>query len=783
MLNASGPYGGVVLRPSDGEIPRKIAFIQCVGSRDAKLGNNYCSAACCMYSIKEAVVAREHVPTELSSKIFYMDIRAHGKEFDAYYNRAQDEYGVEFVRSRVASVEEDPLTNNVFVHYVEDEEPKTEEFDMVVLSVGMRPPANVEKLAEVLGIKLNKYDFCQTGAFSPVETSKSGIFVCGAFANPKDIPESVAEASAAAAKAMGLIASERGKLVTIKEYPKERDVSEEEPRIGVFVCHCGINIGGTVNVPEVAEYAEKLPNVVYAESNLYTCSADTQVKIRQKIEELGLNRVVVSACTPRTHEPLFRATCQEAGLNPYLFEMANIRDQCSWVHMRNPKEATEKAKDLIGSMVAKVRLLKPLKRPLTSVTPVGLVIGGGISGMTAAMELARQGFEVHLVEREKELGGNALHIYYGLEHENPQEMLKSIVEEVCKDKRIRVHLNSEITNIDGYVGNFKTTLLSDGKKEQVDHGVIIVATGATEYKPTEHFYEVDPRVLTQRELEERLAKSQLNAKTVVMIQCVGSRNETHPNCSRICCSQAVKNALKIKELSPATEVYVLYKDIRTYGFREDYYREAASKGVLFLCFDNKHEPQTSLKEGKLLVTAWEPVLRSWIPIETDLLVLSAATIANPDNDRLAKMLKVPLTKDGFFLEAHMKLRPLDFATDGIFLCGMAHWPKFIDESISQACGAAARASIILSKKTLEAEGIVSNIDENLCVGCGLCITICPYSALEKDEKGLAKVKEVLCKGCGTCAASCPKRAITMHQFTDEQIVAQGIAILMRATHG
>jgi heterodisulfide reductase subunit A len=783
MLNASGPYGGVILRPSDGEIPRKIAFIQCVGSRDAQLGNNYCSAACCMYSIKEAVVAREHVPTELCSKIFYMDIRAHGKEFDAYYNRAQDEYGVEFVRSRVASVEEDPLTNNVFVHYVEDEEPRTEEFDMVVLSVGMRPPANVEKLAKVLGIKLNKYDFCQTEAFSPVETSRPGIFVCGAFANPKDIPESVAEASAAAAKAMGLIASERGKLVTIKEYPAERDVSEEEPRIGVFVCHCGINIGGTVNVPEVAEYAKKLPNVVYAENNLYTCSADTQVKIRQKIEELRLNRVVVASCTPRTHEPLFRATCQEAGLNPYLFEMANIRDQCSWVHMHNPEEATEKAKDLIESMVAKVRLLKPLKRPLTSVTPVGLVIGGGISGMTAATELARQGFEVHLVEREKELGGNARHICYELEHENPQEMLKSIVEEVCNDKKIHVHLNSEITNVDGYVGNFKTTFLSSGRKEQVDHGIIIVATGATEYKPTEHFYEVDPRVLTQRELEERLAKGKLNAKTVVMIQCVGSRNATHPNCSRICCSQAVKNALKIKELNSATEVYVLYKDIRTYGFREDYYREAASKGVLFLCFDSKHEPQTSLKEGNLLVEAWEPVLKNWIPIEADLLVLSAATIANPDNDRLAKMLKVPLTKDGFFLEAHMKLRPLDFATDGIFLCGMAHWPKFIDESVSQACGAAARASIILSKKTLEAEGIVSSVDENLCVGCGLCIAICPYSAMEKDEKGLAKVNEVLCKGCGTCAASCPKRAITMRQFTDEQIMAQGIAILRRAAHG
>ena len=782
MLNASGPYGGVILRPSDGEIPKKIAFIQCVGSRDAQLGNNYCSAACCMYSIKEAVIAREHVPTELKSTIFYMDIRAYGKEFDAYYDRAREEYGVRFVRSRVASIAEDPSTNNVFVQYVEDEEPKTEEFDMIILSIGMRPPKDVEKLAEALGIKLNKYDFCQTRAFSPVETSKPGVFVCGAFGTPKDIPESVAEASAAAAKATSLIADERGKLITAKVYPEERDVSEEEPRIGVFVCHCGINIGGIVNVPEVAEFVKKLPNVVYAENNIYTCSADTQVRIREKIKELGLNRVVVAACTPRTHEPLFRATCQEAGLNPYLFEMANIRDQCSWVHMRKPEEATEKAKDLIESMVAKARLLKPLKRPLTSVNPVGLVVGGGMSGMTSALELAKQGFEVHLIEREKELGGHARHIYYTLEHKNPQEMLEAVINDVYNDKRIHVHLNSEITDVEGYVGNFKTTIISGGNKEQIEHGVVIVATGATEYKPTEYLYGASPSVLTQHELEEKLVKGQLDAKSVVMIQCVGSRNETRPNCSRICCTQAVKNALKIKELNPETEVYVLYKDVRTYGFKEDYYREAADKGVLFLCFDDEHQPKVVSENGKLQVTAWEPVLKSWVSIEPDLLVLSVATIANPDNEKLAKMLKVPLSRDGFFLEAHMKLRPLDFATDGIFLCGMAHWPKFIEESVSQACGAAARASIILSNKTLEAEGTVSHVDESLCVGCGLCITICPYSAIEKDEKGLARVMDVLCKGCGTCAASCPKNAITMLQFTDDQLIAQGLAVLRRSPH-
>ena len=783
ILNASGSYGGLILRPSDGEIPRKIAFIQCVGSRDSQLGNNYCSAACCMYSIKEAVIANEHVPTELESTIFYMDIRAYGKEFDAYYNRAREEYGTKFVRSRVANVQEDPLTNDLFVHYVKEGKLKTEEFDMVVLSVGMRPPKNVEKLTEVFGIKLNRYGFCQTATFSPVETSESGIFVCGAFAAPKDIPESVAQASAVAAKATAIITSERGKLTAAKEYPLERDVSKEEPRIGVFICHCGINIGGIVNVPEVVEYARKLPKVTYAEHNLYSCSADAQTRIRDQIIEHRLNRVVVASCTPRTHEPLFRETVQEAGLNPYLFEMANIRDQCSWVHMHEPEKATEKAKDLVTAAVSKARLLKPLKKPVTNVTPVGLVIGGGISGMTAALELARQGFEVHLVEREKELGGHLRHIHYLLRSEDPQERLMTTIKDVSENERIHVHLNTEIVNVKGYVGNFKTNIQGDENETQIEHGIIIVATGATEYKPTEYLYGINPGVLTQHELEERLAKGQFNARTVIMIQCVGARTKDRPNCSRICCSQAIKNALKIKELSSETEVYVLYKDIRTYGFNEDYYREAANEGVLFVCYDDEHKPKVTQEDGKLMVLAWEPVLGLFVPIETDILALSVATVANPDNECLARVLKIPLTKDGFFLEAHVKLRPLDFATDGIFLCGLAHWPKLIEESISQACGAAARAATILSKKTLEVEGIVAHVDEDLCVGCGLCVSLCPYSAIDKDEMGIARVNEVLCKGCGTCGASCPKRAITMRQFTDEQIIAQGIAVLRSVVCG
>ncbi len=782
ILSASGPYGGIVLRPSDGEIPRKIAFIQCVGSRDAQLGNNYCSAACCMYSIKEAIIAKEHVPTKLDCTIFYMDIRAYGKEFDAYYKRAQEEYGIRFVRSRVASITEDPATGNLLVHYVgEDETPRIEEFDMVVLSTGMQPPKDVEKLANTLGIKLNKYRFCETNTFTPLETSKPGVYVCGAFSSPKDIPESVAQASGAAAKAMAIIAPERGKLITVKEYPPEKDVSQEEPRIGVFICHCGINIGGIVQVPEVVEYAKKLPNVVYAEDNLYTCSDDTQKRIKEKIKDHNLNRVVVASCTPRTHESLFRETLREVGLNPYLFEMANIRDQCSWVHMREPEEATEKAKDLVRSVVAKARLLKPLKNPTVKVIPVALVIGGGVSGITAALELANQGFEVHLVEREKELGGHLRKIYYLLEGEDPQKHLQRLVKAVMTNKLIHVYLGAEVVEVSGFIGNFKSKIrLSNGKEKDVEHGVVIVATGAVEYKPKEYLYGADPRVMTQHELEEKIAKGEFKAKKVVMIQCVGARNEERPNCARICCGQAIKNALKIKEQNPDADVYVLYKDVRSYGFKEEYYREAAAKGVIFINYSDDKKPKVTSDGGKLKVAFHEPVLKQEVQLEPDYVILSAATIPNPDNKRIAEMLKVPLTKDGFFLEAHMKLRPVDFQTDGVFLCGMAHSPKFIDESISQACAAAARAATILSKKALEMEGIVASVDEDLCSGCRICEFLCPYGAIEmkeKDGKIVAHVIEALCKGCGVCGTACPTKAITLGHFTTEEILAQVRAVL------
>jgi len=472
---------------------------------------------------------------------------------------------------------------------------------------------------------------------------------------------------------------------------------------------------------------------------------------------------------------------REAGLNPYLFEMANIRDQCSWVHMHEPEKATEKAKDLVRSVVAKARLLNPLKKPIIGVTPVGLVIGGGVSGMTAALELARQGFQVHLLEREKKLGGHLRKIHYLLEGEDPKEKLNNLVKEVMENRNIHVYLGAEVTEVSGFVGNFKSKILHNGGEKEIEHGIVIVATGAVEYKPTEYLYGEDPCVMTQRELEEKIEEGEFKGKTVVMIQCVGARTEERPNCARICCGQAIKNALKIKEVSPETDVYVLYKDVRSYGFKEEYYREAAAKGVLFINYDDERKPKVTKKDGRLKVSFWEPVLNEEIEIKPDVVALSAATIPNPDNKRLSEMLKVPLTKDGFFLEAHMKLRPVDFQTDGIFLCGMAHSPKFIDESIAQACAAASRAATILSKETLEMEGIVAKVDTEFCGGCRICENLCPYRAIEmkeEDGKVTAHVIEALCKGCGVCGAACPTKAITLGHFTNEQIMAQVRAALL-----
>jgi heterodisulfide reductase subunit A-like polyferredoxin len=787
MLSASGPFSGVVQRPSDNAHPRKIAWIQCVGSRDESCEQGYCSSVCCMYATKEAVIAREH-DSNIEPTIFYMDIRAFGKGFDAYIERAEREQGVRYVRSMVSEVREIPGTHNLnlaYTSYLNDgyAVSQEEEFEMVVLSVGLKPTQETQEMARRLGIELNTYGFAEAPIFHPTESSRPGIYVAGAFSEPKDIPETVIEASCAASKASALLASTRGSLTREAVYPPERDVSEEEPRIGVFVCHCGINIGGVVNVPEVVEYANQLPGVVYAERNLYTCSQDTQEKITAKVLEQGLNRVVVASCTPRTHEPLFQDTIRQAGLNPHLFELANIREQDAWVHRSDHALATQKAKQLVSMAVAKASRLKPIQRGTLDVQQQALVIGGGLAGMTAALSIASQGFQVYLVEKQSELGGHLRHIYIGFDDSRPQALLAEIIEQVSREPRITVLLESEPLEISGYVGQYQTVVeSSNGGRQELHHGVVIVATGGQEITPKTYEYGKLPGVLTQRELEqalqeplELLSKHGSHPQTIAMIQCVGSRDEEHPYCSRICCSQAMKNALEIKRRSPDTRVVIFYRDLRSYGFRERLYREARRAGVVFLKYEADSPPTVSSAPGDSTRLQVQAVLQpegKRIQLDTDLVVLSAGIEAEPGNEKLSQLLKLPLTAEGFFLEAHVKLRPVDFAADGVFLCGLAHSPRAMDETIAQAQAAAVRAVALLAKKELTATPIIASVNPRLCSACGLCVEVCPYGA-RRLEPGMthAEVVDVLCQGCGACIVACPNKASQQKGFEFNQVSA------------
>ncbi len=779
ILSASGPFQGKVLRPSDLKTPKRIAFIQCVGSREAE--RDYCSSVCCMYATKEALIAKEHIGEDLQCDIFFMDVRAFGKGFEAYYERAKA-HGVNYIRCRPPSVEQAPETGNLLIKYLAGGDRKvSREYDLVVLSAGLVPSKASSQLASTLGIALNGFNFCQTSAFAPAQTSREGVYVAGTFAEPKDIPETVMHASAAAARVLSLLCEARGSLITAKEYPPEKDVSGQPPRIGIFVCHCGTNIASVVDVGEVAGYARTLPDVVCVEDNLYTCSNDTQERIKQKIDEHHLNRVVVASCSPRTHEALFRNTCREAGLNAYLFEMANIRDQCSWVHMQERDRATLKAMDLVRMAVAKARLIEPLQKRQMPLKRGALVIGAGLAGLTAATELASQGFDVFLVEREEQLGGRLRHARYLLNGDDPQEHLKLLVERVLRDEHIRLFTGARITALEGSVGNFKTTISSGASVETVEHAVVVVATGGDQYVPTEYLHGTDPAVITQPDLETRLAQFGDDAVsgTVVMIQCVGSRDKERPYCSRVCCTDAIKNALKIKEKNPSANVYVLYRDIRTYGFREAYYSKAREQGVIFLRYDEEKKPQVTRNARGLEVAVYSPLLDREIVIPADLLVLSAGIVPDRESKDVAQLLKVPLNQDGFFLEAHMKLRPVDFATDGIFVCGLAHAPKSIEETVIQAQAAAARASAILSKDHIELEATISHVVEDRCDGCAYCVDPCPFKAIRLIEyrsngtvKKRVQVDEAVCKGCGTCMATCPKNAVFVWHFRPEQLVAQ-----------
>ncbi len=775
ILSASGPFQGHMVRPSDGREPGRIAWIQCVGSRNERIERGYCSSVCCMYAIKEAVIAKEHSAQGLDTTIFLMDMRSYGKDFERYYNRAREEHGVKFVHSRIYEVtgKEDGSGNLLIRYAADDGVAVTGEFDLVVLSVGLKAAPGSVRLAEKLGVEVDGYGFCKSDDLSPGLTSRDGIFAGGIFAGPKDIPETVVEASAAAGHVSRLLAGSRGTCTRKKEYPPERNVSREKPRIGVFVCNCGINIASVINVPKVAEYATKLPYVAYSDNFLFTCSQDSIEKIKNIIEEKRLNRVVVASCTPRTHAPLFQSALREAGLNAYLYEHVNIREHSSWVHREHPREATEKAKDLLRMAVAKACLLKPVAPSYVDVNAVALVVGGGLAGLTASLSIADQGYKVYLVEKAGDLGGRVRNMRYSLAGSNPGQYVEGLVEKVAGNDMIEVITNADITDFSGYPGNYRTRVEVNGKARDLEHGVIILATGAREIKTGEYLYGRSSRVVTQTDLEEMMYAGKCgDLKTVAMIQCVGSRNSQRPYCSRVCCQEALKNALLLKKNNPDANIFILYRDIRSYGLLEEYYTEARRQGVIFIRYEESAPPEVRLSEGGLEVEVNDHILNRPVLISPDLLVLSTGIQYGEDNEKLSRLFKVPLDADKFLLEAHMKLRPVDFSAEGMYLCGTAHAPKNVRETIIQANAAAMRAVTLLSREKLENVPIVAKVNTKKCGGCGVCVKACGYNArrLSESEK-VARVNEVLCQGCGACVAACPNGASQQRGFEKSQMMA------------
>jgi heterodisulfide reductase subunit A len=769
ILSASGPYMGEVRRPVDERHPKKVAWIQCVGSRDFRNANPWCSSVCCMYATKQAVIAKEH-DSNIEPVIFYMEMRAFGKDFDKYVDRAKNDYGVAYKRAMISDIKEEAGTHNLIIRYAKENGELVDEiYDMVVLSIGFQPRGDAIEMAKTYGISPNEYGFARTTTFQPVDTDADGIYVTGIYQGPKDIPETVVQGSAVAGRVMSLLGEARGTEVSQKALPDEIDVSQTEPKIGVFVCHCGINISQSVDIEQVVGAVKDQKNVVYADDLMYACAPDGQEKIKALVREHGLNRVVVASCTPRTHSPLFQDTIRDAGLNKYLFELADIREQCSWCHMGRKEEATSKAIDIVKMTVAKTRYLEAVQTDSIDVNSSALIIGGGIAGMTTALSLADQGFKAYIVEKEAEIGGLAKNVFQTLDQSNVQEFLKMSIQKVNSNPNIVVHTNTQVENTDGFVGNFVTTLTNGDKFE---HGAVIVCTGGHEYQPTEYEYDNSDRIITQRQLEKDIHTSTPKyGDHYVMIQCVGSREEPNNYCSRVCCQDAVKNAITIKEKQPDANVTILYRDIRTYGLREDYYRKAREMGVLFVRFNVDQKPTVEIKGDTIQVDTFDYILDRQIRLQADYLVLSVGLRPHETTQDVGSKYKLTRNMDGFFLEAHVKLRPVDFPSEGIYVAGLAHAPKNLDETISQALAAAGRAGVLLSHDKLGVSGIISKHNRDLCMSCLACFRVCPFGSPYIDEDGKVSHNEIKCTGCGICAGVCPAKAFQVNTFKDNQIHA------------
>ncbi len=781
LLSTTGPTAGQLERPSDGKHPRKVAWLHCVGSRDESINRGFCSAACCMLAVKQAIIAKEH-DRELEATLFYIDLRAQGKGFDNYCQWAQEGVGVRFVRSHISRITEDPRTHNLEITYVDEADRVQEEvFDLAVLATGFDIPADVRTLAARLGLPLNSWGFCPGQPLEMVTTRRPGIFVCGVFQGPKDIPETVSQGSAAAGQAAALLAPARGTMSRQPHFPPERQVQGEEPRLGVFVCHCGINIAGVVDVAKVAEFAKTLPGVVFAETSTFMCAAETLEHLKDIVQREQLNRVVVAACSPRTHEPLFQDTLRQAGLNKYLFTLANIRNQDSWVHMREPEAATRKAMDLVRMAVARAARQEPLHETPARISRQALVLGGGVAGLTAAWTIAEAGFPVFLVEEAPRLGGLAHLVRTTLEGWKIGPYTQELTRRVQEHPRIQVFLRSRLTRFHGHLGRFAATIAAPEGATDIEFGAGVIATGGHFYQPEEYLHGQHPRVLTQVALENLLAEDPGGVgpgARVVMIQCVGSREPEHPYCSRVCCSEAVKNALALKDRDPQVQVAVLYRDIRTFGFRERFYRQAREKGVRFLRFHAHRPPQVSADGHQMRVTLFDANLRAEVTLPADWLVLSAALRPHPSAREVARLFKLPYDADGFFMEAHQKLRPLDFTTAGFFLCGLAHGPKFAEETIAQAAGAAARVLTLLAQDSLWVGGPVAWVRTERCAECLTCVRVCPFEVPVIDPQSRkAFIDPGRCRGCGICPAECPYKAIQLRHATDDQVTAEIAAAL------
>jgi heterodisulfide reductase subunit A len=798
LASRSGPTEGAVLRQSDYRAPRSIAWLQCIGSRDQQ--HSFCSSICCMYATKEAMLAKQRLEGQVECSVFIMDERAFNKEYGQYFENAREKHGIRYLHSRISAIHEDPATHDLIVRYTGPAGGQVEErFEMVVLAVGLQPPESAPRLASLLDIELNEHGFCQTDKFTPLQTSRPGVFVCGAFSTPKEISETIIDASGAAAEVMRLLSDRLDTHPHTQEwpflspagngFPPEREVAGQTPRIGVFACSCGGTIGREIDLPELAREAARWPFVEQVGLVDFACFPESLEELRESIEAHDLNRVVVAACSNRTHESLFQRAVRKAGLNPYLLELVNLREQCSRVHISQKELANRKARELVRMAAGRAALAQPVHKHKHRFRSTALVIGGGVSGMTAALAIADAGCDVHLVERTEMLGGNLLNLYYVAEGYDPQRLLRDLVNRVRAHQHIAVYLRTEVVRHWGHAGYYQAVLRTQGPDgstvdREMEHGVTIVATGGRETR--QHPWLELPQVITQRELEEKVIHQPDEIAAlddVVMIQCV--RPEGTPEyCSRVCCTNTMKNAIRLKLFNPDCRVTVVYKNIVTYGFREAYYSEARKRGVVFVRYTDEEPPEIRRDGDRLVVRVRDMALNRWLALPADLVPLSMAIAPSEGTDALAEMLRVPLSTEGFLKEAQVKLRPMDFMREGIYLAGMAHYPKFVEESISHALATAARALPLMKHQSLHLGGVVAQVDPDKCVGCLTCTRTCPFAiprvVAEEGRHGVgglggaAFIDPVECQGCGTCTGECPANAIQLVHYTDEQMMLRSI---------